>query len=326
MLLSYLFTNWTVSPEVNLFGFELPIRWYGVLFASAFLVGYKIMEFFFKREKVDLKFLDKLLFYVMTGTVIGARLGHVLFYDFDYYMQNPAEILMIWHGGLASHGAAIGIIIALLLYVKHTQIKSMRWVLDRVVITVAIGGAFVRTGNLMNHEIVGIPTSHDSAISFVFNNRVEPDNLIDLYDLKERAGGIPIHLDTLYKKYAGPLEKLKNPEVYNKYKNDPYQLAIKERIPRYPAQLFEAICYVFIFIVLMGMYLIPAIRFREGFIFGVFLILLFSARYYVENVKSSQGGFESVIGLDITTGQWLSIPFILAGFYYLVSSKKKHEA
>jgi prolipoprotein diacylglyceryltransferase len=130
----------------------------------------------------------------------------------------------------------------------------------------------------------------------------------------------------LYKKYAGPLEKLKNPEVYNKYKNDPYQLAIKERIPRYPAQLFEAICYVFIFIVLMGMYLIPAIRFREGFIFGVFLILLFSARYYVENVKSSQGGFESVIGLDITTGQWLSIPFILAGFYYLVSSKKKHEA
>lgn len=325
MYLSYLFTNWTVSPEVNLFGFELPIRWYGVLFASAFLVGYKIMEFFFKRENIELKFLDKLLFYVMTGTVIGARLGHVLFYDFDYYLHNPAEILMIWHGGLASHGAAIGIIIALLLYVKHTQIKSMRWVLDRVVITVAIGGAFVRTGNLMNHEIVGIPTSHDSAVSFVFNNRVEPDNLIDLYDLKERAGGIPIHLDTLYAKYAGPLEKLKNPEVYNKYKDEPYQLAIKERIPRYPAQLFEAICYVAIFIILMVLYFIPAIRLREGFIFGVFLILLFSARYYVENVKSSQGGFESFIGLDISTGQWLSIPFILAGFVYLFTARK-HEA
>jgi prolipoprotein diacylglyceryl transferase len=151
------FIHWNVNPEIFHIG-GLSVRWYGLLFALGFYVGYLIMEKFFKKEGFPLPVLDKLAMYMIISTVIGARLGHCLFYESDYYLSNPIEILYIWHGGLASHGAAIGIIFALFLFSK-TQKPDFWWVIDRIVIVTALAGLFIRTGNLMNSEIYGHATN-----------------------------------------------------------------------------------------------------------------------------------------------------------------------
>jgi prolipoprotein diacylglyceryl transferase len=151
------FIQWNVNPEIFHIG-GLSVRWYGLLFAMGFYVGYLIMEKFFKKEGVPLPILDKLAMYMIIATVIGARLGHCLFYESEYYLSNPIEILYIWHGGLASHGAAIGILFALFLFSRITK-KSYWWVLDRIVIVTALAGLFIRTGNLMNSEIYGHATN-----------------------------------------------------------------------------------------------------------------------------------------------------------------------
>lgn len=153
------------SPTITEIGPIQP-RWYGFLFASSFVVGYFIARYMFAQAGRKVEEVDRLLTYVLIATVIGARLGHVIFYDIAFYLRHPAEILAIWHGGLASHGAAIGIIIAMYLYVKNTRGMSFLWLADRVVVVVALAGAFIRTGNFMNSEIVGEPTDLPWAIVF----------------------------------------------------------------------------------------------------------------------------------------------------------------
>jgi len=261
---SLLAITWTVEPTLIELG-PLTIRWYGILFATAFFAGYHILWRIFKHEGVKRDLLETVLLYVMIGTVIGARLGHVFFYDWGYYSQHPSEIVMIWKGGLASHGAAIGILLALWLFSKKVSKKPMLWILDRVVITVASGGFFIRLGNLMNHEIIGHET--DVPWAFIFT---------------------------------------KHSTFYN--------------VPTHPAQLYEALCYLVIFFVLMFLFWKKDAGKKTGFIFGLFLILLFSARFFVEFVKTSQGGFESAFGDVLSTGQLLSIPFILAGGWFLFRS------
>lgn len=160
-----LYIHWDVSPEIFRIG-NFAIRWYGLLFAIAFYVGYLIMAYIFKKEKVPPEQLDKLTLYMIIGTVIGARLGHVIFYEPGYYFAHPLEIIKIWKGGLASHGGAIGILIALWIFAKRETEKSYLWVLDRMVIVIALGGTFIRTGNLMNSEIVGKPTTVPWAFVF----------------------------------------------------------------------------------------------------------------------------------------------------------------
>lgn len=150
--------EWNVNPEI-IRVWMFSIRWYGVLFALSFLIGFQIMTWIFKREKKSEKDLNDLVWYMILGTVIGARLGHCLFYNPTYYLSNPLEILAVWHGGLASHGAAIGILLAIYLYTKKREGIGYLWIFDRVVITVALGGAFIRLGNLMNSEIYGKPTN-----------------------------------------------------------------------------------------------------------------------------------------------------------------------
>ncbi len=149
--------EWNVSPEIFRIG-PFALRWYSLGFVISFLLGYYIMRHIFKLEKKPETYVDDLFVYVFLGTIIGARLGHVIFYDLDYYLKNPLEILMIWHGGLASHGAAIGILTALYLLVKKKKDFSFLWILDRVVIVVALSGFFIRLGNLFNSEIYGKPT------------------------------------------------------------------------------------------------------------------------------------------------------------------------
>lgn len=263
---SLLSITWTVGPKILDLG-PIALRWYGLLFAVAFLAGYKLMERIFKREGIAQEQLDSLLMYMMIATIVGARLGHVFFYDWDYYSQNLMEIPKIWHGGLASHGAAIGIIAGMWLFSIKVSKRSVLWILDRVVITVAMSGIFIRTGNFFNHEITGTPTDLPWGVIFT----LDPEN-----------STTAVH----------------------------------------PAQLYEAICYAIVFGVLMYQYFKLRKGELQGYLFGMFLILLFVARFAIEFVKSSQGGFESYFGNLLSTGQLLSIPFILAGFYFVLTAKQ----
>jgi len=270
MLLNYI--EWNVNPWIFEIG-DFQLRWYGLLFASGFMLGYYLLRRIFLTEGVKIEWLDTVLWYVVIGTVVGARLGHVFFYDWDYYGQNLMEIPKVWRGGLASHGAAVGIIFALWLFSRSVTKKSVLWILDRVVITVALAGVLIRLGNLMNHEIVGDPT--DVSWAFIFT----------------QSG--------LYLEDGSP-----------------------DMRPRHPSQLYEAFCYLLSFGILMWMYWKASAGKYLGRIFGAFLILIFGFRFVIEFIKESQGGFESALGDALTTGQWLSIPFVLAGIYFMVRSAK----
>ena len=178
MLLNYI--TWDINPEIIRIG-ALSIRYYGVLWALSFFLGYKIFERFVKREQLPDGFLDSLVLYTALGTIIGARLGHCLFYEPSYYLSNPIEMLKIWRGGLASHGAAIGIPVALYLFARKHKVPFV-YVLDRVVITVALAGAFIRLGNLMNSEIYGVETALPWGFIFVRDGQDVPRHPTQLYE------------------------------------------------------------------------------------------------------------------------------------------------
>jgi phosphatidylglycerol---prolipoprotein diacylglyceryl transferase len=175
--------NWNIDPNIFQIGF-ITIRWYGLLFASSFIFGSLIGTWIFKRENKSIEQLDRLVLYLAIGTIVGARLGHVLFYDPAFYFSNPLEILKIWRGGLASHGAGIGLLLATWIYSKKTEGMSFFWVFDRATIVIALSGSLIRIGNLFNSEIVGKPT--DRSWGFVFHR-------IDL---------IPRHPTQLYESLA----------------------------------------------------------------------------------------------------------------------------
>jgi len=259
-MLAYI--TWNIDPEIFRIG-PFSVRYYGLMWAMAFYVGYIIFNRFVKREHLPEGFLDSLTMYMIVGTVIGARLGHCFFYEPDYYLSNPIEILKIWHGGLASHGAAIGILIALYLFARKHRVP-MIYVIDRVVITVAIGGAFIRIGNLMNSEIYGVETTLPWGFIFARNGEI---------------------------------------------------------LPKHPTQLYEALSYAAIFFLLYWLYVKADGKLRNGYIFGIFLILLFGARFLIEYVKETQVEFEKHMMLNM--GQWLSVPFIIAGIGFLIYSYLK---
>jgi prolipoprotein diacylglyceryl transferase len=264
--------TWNVDPEIFSIG-QLSIRWYGLLFATAFLSGYIVFTKYLATERLTSEMLDQLLIYVAIGTVVGARLGHCFFYEPEYFLQNPLEILKIWKGGLASHGAAIGILLALWLYVRKHKL-SFLWLIDRIVIVVALGGAFIRLGNLFNSEIYGLPTDLPWGFEFV--------------------------RDKLYDSNTGEL---------------------LPTIPRHPTQLYEALSYILIFVTLFIFYRKRYLKVRDGFIFGIFMILLFAARFFIEFVKNDQVAFEA--GMKFNMGQLLSLPFILAGVFMILWTKRK---
>jgi len=175
------FIHWNVSPEIFHVG-SLSIRWYGLLFASGFLIGYYIGERMLKSENVPQKWIDSLFFYLIIATVVGARLGHVLFYGWDYYSQHPEEIIMVWHGGLASHGGVLGILVAIYIYSKKVTRRSMLWTLDRIAVPVALTAAFIRTGNLMNSEIYGVQTTLPWGFIFERNGETVAKHPTQIYE------------------------------------------------------------------------------------------------------------------------------------------------
>jgi prolipoprotein diacylglyceryl transferase len=172
--------SWDPDPIVFSWGI-LTMRWYGIFFASAFISGGLLGSWILKRESKPPESLDRIMIYMIIGTLVGARLGHTLFYEPGYYLSNPLEILKIWKGGLASHGAGIGIILAMYLYTRKTPDQSFLWLLDRVGLTSALGSALIRLGNFFNSEIIGKPTTGDWGVIF---NRVDliPRHPTQLYE------------------------------------------------------------------------------------------------------------------------------------------------
>jgi len=176
----FLIIPWDPNPEIFRIG-SFAVRWYGLLFASSFLFGYIIMRRIFKNEGLDEIVLDRLTIYMAVGTIVGARLGHCLFYEPEYYLKHPIEILEIWRGGLASHGAAIGIVLALGVFVTKEK-KGFIWIIDRIAIVVALSGFFIRMGNLMNSEIYGTETTLPWGFVFLRNHEVAPKHPTQIYE------------------------------------------------------------------------------------------------------------------------------------------------
>lgn len=161
------FITWTADP--NLFSGFITVRWYGLMFAIGFLVGYEIITRIFKHEGMPEKWVGSLFVYVVVATIVGARLGHVFFYDWDYYSQHLGEIAKVWEGGLASHGGTLGIMIAIIFYSRFVTKKNMLWTFDRLSVPVGFVAALIRLGNLFNHEIYGGETNLPWGFRFISN-------------------------------------------------------------------------------------------------------------------------------------------------------------
>lgn len=304
-------------------GFDLgpiKLRIYSLMFVVAFGLGLIIMKKIFDREGESQEKLDKLFIYTIIATLLGARLGHVFFYDWPYFKDHPAEILLPFRwdangdfeftgfAGLASHGAAIAIILSTLWYSKKVIFRPVLWVLDRIVIPVTSGGIFVRIGNFFNSEILG--------------NEIKGEPK-PWYAVRFIRGE-----DTLKASQAISTTGEKTADAaYKAIEHDPRFADTLATIPfRHPAQLYEAFLYIFVFAIIFYMYWKTNARKFHGLIFGVFLVLLWVVRFVVEFVKSSQGGFEKFSAFNaLSTGQWLSIPFIIVGFYLMFTAKKRVE-
>ncbi|MBG6111252.1 prolipoprotein diacylglyceryl transferase [Flavobacterium sp. CG_9.10] len=296
---------WNPSEGIDL-GFFV-IRYYSLMFVIAFGLGWYIMKNIFERESESLEKLDSLFIWTVLATLVGARLGHVLFYDWEYFRNHLLEIFLPFrftpnfeftgYQGLASHGAAISIIIAMYFYSKNILRRPQLWILDRIVIPVASGAIFVRLGNFFNSEIVGKETTSSFGIRFL-RDKFSPNDAVNATQI------------------ANPKD------AYHAIATDPKFATLLEQVPaKHPAQLYEAFCYIFVFAILFFLYWKTDARKKSGFLFGLFLVLLFAVRMVVESVKESQGGFENALGL-LSTGQWLSIPFILIGFYFIFTAEK----
>lgn len=173
---------WNVDPEIVTLG-PVVLRWYGIMWAIGFLVGYSIEEKVYNRERMPEENMEKLFLYMLIGTVIGARLGHCFFYDWEYYSRHLTEVLCVWKGGLSSHGGACGILLALYIFSRKVAHKSYMWVMDRIVLAVAICGACIRFGNLMNHEIYGHPSDVSWAFQFITNIHAWQNGADPIYSL-----------------------------------------------------------------------------------------------------------------------------------------------
>jgi phosphatidylglycerol:prolipoprotein diacylglycerol transferase len=269
--------EWDIDPTIFQIG-NYELRYYTLFFMLSFGIGYKLVERVFKQEGEDIEKLGTLLTFIAIGGIMGARIGHCLFYDWDYFSTRPLEILLpieIDNGirftgfrGLASHGGAIGLIISLILWSKKHAKKHVFWIMDRLVVPMCIAGGFIRFGNLMNSEIVGSKTDVSWGFEFL-------------------------------QSYPGEI--------------------------RHAVQLYESLAYFTLAAVLFYLFENTKLRDRRGYFFGLFLSTLFSIRLILEFFKKEQTGLQESIDIGLTTGQLLSIPFILAGLFIMYKSKEKND-
>ena len=293
-----LFITW--NPD--LFAFHLGgfgVRWYSLCWCFALLAAYVLVQRLYRQQHIADKLFDPLFFYCFVGILVGARLGHCLFYEPGYFLAHPLEMILPmrqtangWtftgYAGLASHGGTIGLMLALWLYVRKTKLNIMR-VLDNIAIATPASAMFIRLGNLMNSEIIGKPT--DVPWAFIFER--------------------------------------------------------EDMLPRHPAQLYEAIAYFIFFLGMVWLYkrgqkkqetkletdfsttkrksttvqAEASLPYHRGFFFGLCLTEIFTFRFFIEFLKENQVNFEDSMTLNM--GQWLSIPFVIIGVYFMCFYGKK---
>jgi len=348
---------WDFPNHIPVAGFQL--RFYSLMFIISFVLGQYGMQYIFKKENVNPKLMDSLVYWMVGATIVGARLGHVFFYDWGYYKNNLGEILMVWKGGLASHGAAISIVLAMFWWSKKIAKKHTLWTMDRIVIVVALAGGFIRMGNWFNSEIYGAPANSAVQTVFVEAGRasivrgyggilesVRFDNTGEIYttdslDYPVLTAQLRFYnlSDIQSEEYANTyLSRIMNASSKDNSNLLPFPGAKAEAfsdagggyaeikvlgVPRYPTQLFEAGAYWLIFVLLAWLYLKTKAGTRRGFLFGTFLIGVFGFRFFIEFYKEIQVGFENTMTLNM--GQWLSIPLVLSGLYLMLTSKEQNS-
>jgi len=288
MILEYI--TWNVDPILFKIG-QVRVGWYGLLLASGFFLAYLVFQKIAKNEKIDLNLIDKFSLLTVLWTVVGLRLVHCIFYQWDYFQHHILEIFIPFEetangweftgfAGLASHGAVIAIIL-FVLYFSFKHKMNILWLLDRLSIAIPLAAAFVRCGNLMNHEICGLPTNVPWAFHFITNIS------------RWQNGAAPVF-----------------------------------SLPSHPTQIYEAMVYLSLFAYQMWYYFkhtkgrIPA-----GRSVGTLLTVIFTARFFIEFIKEVQVPFEESMFFNM--GQWLSIPFILLGItllYYSFAKKTYPKA
>lgn len=363
---------WDPSPEIFSIG-SWEMRWYGLLFALGFLIAQQIMFYIYRKEGKPERDVEALTFFMVIATILGARLGHVLFYEPDKYFSRPLSILKVWEGGLASHGAAFGILLAIYLYVNYLvkidfgkfEIKKRKregqnylWVVDRLVIVVALVGALIRIGNFLNSEIVGIQSNSDYGVVFAR----DAEEILEAYGqgsieeveahkVEQEIPGIeyPMQLELSFSKGIGEevASNIIDNELSRAFRQSDriqadialpgdklnYTLQQNRGVvtaeimvngkPRHPAQLYEALSSLLIFIGLFFLWKRKKEKTPPGLIFGIFLVVLFGLRFIYEFVKENQVDFEEELTLNM--GQILSIPLVLAGIVILVRSLQKEK-
>lgn len=369
-MISYII--WNGSPEIfsiNSLGFAL--RWYGLLFALGFLISQQVLYYIYRQEGKPEKDVDTLTIYMVLATILGARLGHVIFYQPDLFITDPLSILLPFElspfrftglQGLASHGGAFGILFALWLYSRKKKPgQNYIQVLDRIVIVVALTGALIRLGNFFNSEIVGLPSNNP--LSVVFINRVtegikdykgenNPTEFIKVEKdrtLPEGSNGrMPINIYVIFKKGISQSDAVSFVEgdvkhfltYYNEFVDEPVMIPLNYKmdvdsngnlaakvstfgIARHPAQLYESISCVILFIILFLMWRKDKANIPSGRIFGVFMIVLWSLRFAYEFLKENQVSFEDELPLNM--GQILSIPLVIVGVFILIWSFRNQK-
>ncbi|XOV92780.1 MAG: prolipoprotein diacylglyceryl transferase [Bacteroidota bacterium] len=361
-VLSYLI--W--SPDPDFFTIPIadrPVRWYGLLFALGFIISQQILMWIFRKDGKPEKAVETLTIYMVVATVIGARLGHCLFYAPEYYLSDPIKILYVWEGGLASHGGAIGILIALWLFVRKHKEYRLFWVLDRMAIVVALTGALIRTGNFMNSEMEGVETHSSTGVVYA---RYTEDVIRDAFNYGgervasvdfEKGGDIP-STEPGHEPLTVKVTFARNVQITDEEKrfvesrlrqalvsytevvqhidfrsSEPLAYKFYEQgginyleiyglgIVRHPAQLYEAGYCILIFLLLLWLWKEKRSKLPEGFMFGLFMTLLWILRFVDEFFKMNQEEFEE--GMALNMGQWLSIPMALIGIGVMIWAMKK---
>lgn len=360
-ILSYII--WNANPDIFIIpGLDHPVRWYGFLFALGFIISQQFVMWFFRADGRPEKDVDQLTMYMVIATIIGARLGHCLFYNPSHYLANPVDILKIWEGGLASHGGALGIFLALYIYSTTKKNQSYMWVLDRVAIVTVLTGSLIRMGNFMNSEIIGLPTDSNYGVVFargaedLFLNSNRGIEEVELTKGGEQEstseGQVPITITLQFKKGRELSEAeaksfigydVKNAFIsfdqLNKHFYQPPDQNLKYKltkrggtqyceiytlgIPRHPAQLYESIYCFFLFLMLLHIWYYHRNQINEGFLFGLFMFGLWTLRFIDEFFKENQESWEADIPLNM--GQWLSIPLALVGLTILIRAILKRK-
>ncbi|GGZ78660.1 prolipoprotein diacylglyceryl transferase [Algibacter mikhailovii] len=298
--------DWNPVTGLDIVG-NFKLHFYSLMWVIAFILGWHIMKRIFTKEKVSLDYLDPLFIYTVLATMLGARLGHVLFYQSELISEDFFSIFLPFKfkggfeftgfQGLASHGAAIGIIIGMYLYRRKYKYKSVLWILDRIVIPVASGAVFIRIGNFINSEIIGKITDSNFGVRFIQDQYYKSE-------IVQRTGIKDVQ------------------KAYNAVTDAPQFQNLLEAVPyRHPSQLYESFCYIFVFLILWYFYSKTPKRDQTGFLFGLFLVLLWTVRFFIEFTKEPQNIERGDWVLN--TGQWLSIPFVLIGFYFMFVFKPK---